>query len=82
MGVALALLGAFPLALGLALIMFGIGNILQKKLHNIVAGLVVLVGVIMIVSPFVDTEVLEFGSFAGYGLVSIVLGVLKLRSAD
>lgn len=70
----------FALSCGLLLIFLGIGIALAKNFHVIVAALMVIPGVLFAVGPFADADGLGFIGWIGFMLVSLILGVLTIRS--
>lgn len=77
--------GAFPLGIGVTVLLFGVAIALEKNFHIVVAGLAIVVGVLFIAAFFGDNggdNILGFIGWIGWMLTSIVIGVFRFRASD
>jgi hypothetical protein len=84
-GVALATGGAIQLVMGIALTLLGIGIAVDKNFHVIAAALLVIAGLALVVSGFVDGDagdVIEIIAWIGFMLGSLVVGGSSIKSSS
>ncbi len=84
-GVAYALGGAVGLILGIALILLGIGIVVDKNFHVIAAALLVVGGLCLMLQGFVDGDagdVIEMIAWIGFMLGGLVMGGSSIKSSS
>lgn len=80
MGISVAVGGAMILAVGIALILLGVGIALDKNFHLVVAALAVISGGMLLISSFVDADNLQVVGWIGMMVTTLALGGLTIRA--